>query len=136
MGVDEEKLTFEEELAALISDAVAMFCPEAEGDDGCPVKVVAGEDTVILTMKPKNRTVAAMVIGKEGRMIASLRTIIGAVGRAKNKRFILEVHEPEDGRREREASHGDRRDGGGDRRGGGYRGGDRGGFRRRDDDRR
>ena len=104
-----EKVSVEREVAAWLEDGIALFVPEVDKDsDACPVNTVAGEDTVIITVKPKSRAICAMLIGKEGRMAQSLRTMVNAIGRAQGKRYMLELKEPEEGRERREREGRDR----------------------------
>lgn len=64
----------------------------AEGDLG----VAEGSKTVVYTFQPKSRKDAGIVIGRQGKMIKALKTIVGAVGRNHSKVYEFQVEDVPD----------------------------------------
>lgn len=64
-----------------------------DNPDDVQVKAVDGEQASILelTVNPDD---LGKVIGKKGRTAKSIRTLLGAAGVKRNKRFTLEILEP------------------------------------------
>ena len=56
------------------------------------VREVLGEQVTVLELKVAKSDVGK-VIGKQGRMARSIRTILDAAGRKLNRRFLLEILE-------------------------------------------
>lgn len=63
-----------------------------DSPDSVEVKEVVGERSIILELKVVEAD-RGKVIGKQGRIIRSIRTIIGAVGAKAGKRINVEVVE-------------------------------------------
>ncbi len=54
------------------------------------VREIDGEHTCVLELRVAKEDVGK-VIGKEGKHARAIRTILGAIGGKKNKRFSLEI---------------------------------------------
>jgi predicted RNA-binding protein YlqC (UPF0109 family) len=63
--------------------------------DEVAVRVIEGEQTTILELKVAQSDIGK-VVGKHGRTIRSIRTILNAGGMKSKKRFVLEVLDPKD----------------------------------------
>lgn len=61
--------------------------------DEVAVRVIEGEQTTILELKVAQSDIGK-VVGKHGRTIRSIRTILNAGGMKSKKRFVLEVLDP------------------------------------------
>jgi uncharacterized protein len=88
----DEKLDAAEELMTQIARALVDHPDEVsveavEGDEG--------DDTTVLEMRVAPDDVGK-VIGKQGRTVRSLRTILAAVGQGHHLRYELDVVEDED----------------------------------------
>jgi hypothetical protein len=88
----DEKLDAAEELMTQITRALVDHPDEVsveavEGDEG--------DDTTVLEMRVAPDDVGK-VIGKQGRTVRSLRTILAAVGQGHHLRYELDVVEDED----------------------------------------
>jgi uncharacterized protein len=88
----DEKLDAAEELMTQIARALVDHPDEVsveavEGDEG--------DDTTVLEMRMAPDDVGK-VIGKQGRTVRSLRTILAAVGQSHHLRYELDVVEDED----------------------------------------
>jgi predicted RNA-binding protein YlqC (UPF0109 family) len=88
----DEKLDAAEELMTQIARALVdhpddVLVEAVEGDEG--------DDTTVLEMRVAPDDVGK-VIGKQGRTVRSLRTILAAVGQGHHLRYELDVVEDED----------------------------------------
>jgi predicted RNA-binding protein YlqC (UPF0109 family) len=61
-------------------------------EDEVAVKAVEGEQVTVLELKVAPGDLGK-VIGKQGRTARSIRTILGAAGTKKNRRFTLDILE-------------------------------------------
>ena len=64
-----------------------------DNPDEVAVRVIEGEQTTIFELRVAQDDIGK-VIGKQGRTIRSIRTILGASGMKVKKRFTLELLEP------------------------------------------
>jgi predicted RNA-binding protein YlqC (UPF0109 family) len=88
----DEKLDAAEELMSKIARALVdhpdqVLVEAVEGDEG--------DDTTVLEMRVAPDDVGK-VIGKQGRTVRSMRTILAAVGQGHHLRYELDVVEDED----------------------------------------
>jgi predicted RNA-binding protein YlqC (UPF0109 family) len=88
----DEKLDAAEELMAQIARALVdhpddVSVEAVEGDEG--------DDTTVLEMRVAPDDVGK-IIGKQGRTVRSMRTILAAVGQGHHLRYELDVVEDED----------------------------------------
>ncbi|HEX6772614.1 MAG TPA: KH domain-containing protein [Acidobacteriaceae bacterium] len=88
----DEKLDAAEELMkqiarALVDQPDEVLVEAAEGDEG--------DDTVVLEMRVAPDDVGK-VIGKQGRTVRSMRTILAAVAQGHHLRYELDIVEDED----------------------------------------
>ncbi|MEP7352311.1 MAG: KH domain-containing protein [Acidobacteriota bacterium] len=60
--------------------------------DEVVVREIAGEQVTVLELRVA-ATDLGKVIGKQGRTVRSIRTLLGAVGTKLNRRFTLEILE-------------------------------------------
>ena len=63
-----------------------------DSPDEVSVKAIEGQQITILELRVAQRDLGK-VIGKQGRIALSIRTILGAAGMKLKKRFILEILE-------------------------------------------
>ncbi|ADO46068.1 conserved hypothetical protein [Hydrogenobacter thermophilus TK-6] len=63
-----------------------------DNPDHVNVVEIEGEKTVVIELRVDQRDLGK-VIGKQGRIARSLRTILSAMGRKINKRVVLEILE-------------------------------------------
>jgi predicted RNA-binding protein YlqC (UPF0109 family) len=74
------------ELVEMIAKALV------DGPDQVSVSEVVGEQTTVLELKVAQSDLGK-VIGKQGRTVRSIRTLLGAAGMKLQKRFVLEILE-------------------------------------------
>ena len=61
-------------------------------EEDVQVKLVEGEKTAIIELKV-NKDEIGKVIGKQGRIVKAMRTLVAATSAKYNKRIILEIPE-------------------------------------------
>jgi len=88
----DEKLDAAEELMTKIARALVDHPDEALAE---AVECDDGDDTTVLEMRVAPDDVGK-VIGKQGRTVRSMRTILAAVGQGHHLRYELDVVEDED----------------------------------------
>ena len=63
-----------------------------DSPDEVVVGEIAGEQTTVFELKVAQSDLGK-VIGKKGRMVGAIRTLLGAAGMKLRKRFVLEILE-------------------------------------------